>query len=245
MNLDVLSKYCESPYSIIGLYLTDNSILEELNDKQSVLIKRIFNNVKNCAKFIDEQTNNEKIILIISGQLPPDDLTNLKQYSQIEFIYLLLESNNDKRKLECIYTKPKETDYLEIFLTLFKKLWFLLGLVFALIFAFIYPSLGASDGPLYTEYTIKWEGVIIISFLNGLSIPTKTLAREFVRFRLHIFIQVFTLICIPFTVYGVCLLLIKTSLNKVLIAGILAAPSSTTAIASTVRHYTFYSHDRI
>jgi hypothetical protein len=231
MNFDILSKYSQSPYVVIGLDFKN----ELFNRYNSILIQSIFIHIKDCEDFIVKQTNNEKIVLIVTGELSSDELNKLQKYSQINAIYLFSESNNSNEQFKLLYTKTIYKDYLEIFVKLLKKFWFIIGLGIAVIFAGIFPHLGASNGPFYAEYTIKWGCVIVIFFLSGLGLPTKTLTSELFHFRLHIFIQVFNLIFIPFTVYGICLLLAKSSsLNKLLIAGIITMACTSTTISSNV-----------
>jgi hypothetical protein len=230
MNSDTLSKYFESPYIVIGLDLKN----ELLNLENSIVIQSIFVNVKDCEDFIVKQGNNEKIAVIVSGNLSPDELNKLKNYSKVHAIYLFSKSNHFKEQFKRIHTKTIYREYLETFVKLCKKFWFILGLGVVMTFAAIFPHLGASDGPLYAEYTLKWGCVIVIFFLSGLSLPTKTLTAELFHFRLHIFIQVFSFILIPFTVYGICLLLAKSSFNKILVGGIIAMACTSTTISSNV-----------
>ena len=217
MASNMMSKYSESPYVVIGLDLTNDL----LNRQNTIVIKSIFNNVKDCEDCIVQGSDDEKIVVIIAGHLSSDELNKLRKYSKIDVIYLFSESDNTTEQFKCIYTKSKNRDYKETFVKILKQFWFLLGLGIAMIFAYIFPHLGASDGILYAKYTLRWGCVAVIFFLSGLSLPTKTLTHELFHFRLHIFVQVFNLILIPFSVYGICLLLAKTSFNKILISGII------------------------
>lgn len=245
INTEIFSKYDGLPYNIIGLDLTNNSNLELLNSEELFLFKQIFNDIKNCEEFLlSKQINNDIIILVISGHLSFDQLKTLKKYSQIDAIYLYSVSDDHKKDFKCIYTKTTNSNYHETFIKLLKQFWFLLGLVVVMILAHIYPPLGSTGGPLSAEYTIKWGGVVVISFFSGLAIPTKRLAKELLHIRLHIFVQCFSLVLIPFTVYGVCLLLVKTSLNKVLIGGILTTACNSTAISSAVSFLLFRSKEK-
>jgi sodium/bile acid cotransporter 7 len=124
---------------------------------------------------------------------------------------------------------------LKVFLNLFKKFWFILGLLVVLLCAYLYPRLGATGGIIRAEYTVKYGCVIIIFFLSGLSLPTKNLIDQLFRFRLHLLIQVLSLLIVPFTVFAIALLLAKTSLNKVLISGIMVMASTCTSISTNVR----------
>ncbi|CAF4293696.1 unnamed protein product, partial [Adineta steineri] len=70
MNLSILSKYSQSPYMIIGL-----DLLNELSgDENLMVIKQIFKNINDIEDFIVKHTNNEKFVIIISGNLSSDQL---------------------------------------------------------------------------------------------------------------------------------------------------------------------------
>ncbi|CAF4427433.1 unnamed protein product, partial [Adineta steineri] len=71
-------------------------------------------------------------------------------------------------------------------------------------------------------------------FLSGLSLRTRQLVKEILHIRLHLFVQIYSLLIIPFTIYAFGLLLIKLSLNKTLIVGIIIMASTSTTISSNV-----------
>jgi hypothetical protein len=96
MNSDILSKYSQPPYVIIDLNLKN-----ELFNRDG--IQAIFMNIKDCEDFIVKQTNNEKIIVVISGYLLSDELNTLQNYSNIDAIYLI----NSNEELKPIYTKTR------------------------------------------------------------------------------------------------------------------------------------------
>ena len=234
MTFDILSKYSESPYIIIGLEVTNDSTLESLTYQNAILIKQIFNNIKLCEDFIASQTDNVKIVVLIHGHLRTDELIKLEKYSQIDTIYLFIETNDVDKQFQCIYTKVTNRNYSETAVILITKFWFILGLGVVMLLAYLFPNVGASGGPLRSEYTIKWGCVVIIFLLSGLGLPTRSLTREIWHFRLHIFTQSFNLIFIPSVVYIVCLLLATTSFSKILVGGIITMACTTTTISSNV-----------
>jgi hypothetical protein len=221
MTMDILSKYSQSPYTLIGLELNDDHELTLVNAKNSNPIKQIFTNINDCENFIMKQSKDEKTVLIISGYILSDELTKIQNYSQIDSIYLYPKSDDSNKEISCIYKKAQERRYLMTFVNLLKEFWILLALAFTSLLAYLFPNVGASDGPLYAEYSIKLGSVILILLLSSLSITTRDLWKEMRNIRLHLCIQFFCLILVPFSIFGVVLLLAKTSMNKILLNGLL------------------------
>ena len=69
-----------------------------------------------------------------------------------------------------------------------KKNGFILALLGAIVLAFLLPQLAASDGPLKAGLVSK-AGVMVIFFLQGLSLKTRELAGGFKQLKLHGFVQ--------------------------------------------------------
>ena len=65
---------------------------------------------------------------------------------------------------------------------------FVLALLGAGLLAWAYPGLGATEGPLQAGRLSRW-GVMLIFFLQGLSLKTGELAAGLGNYRLHTFIQ--------------------------------------------------------
>ncbi|CAH1118650.1 unnamed protein product [Phaedon cochleariae] len=78
-----------------------------------------------------------------------------------------------------------------------QKNWLLVGILICILLAGIYPELGSKEGPLRTEYTVKYGAVFLIFFISGLSLKTEAIFHTFQRHKLHSFIQIFTFIFIP------------------------------------------------
>ncbi|EFA08480.1 sodium/bile acid cotransporter 7 [Tribolium castaneum] len=88
--------------------------------------------------------------------------------------------------------KPRITvyDYL-------RKHWLLVGILTCIFFAGIYPELGSKNGPLHTEYSVKYGAVTVIFLISGISLKTESIYETFQQHNLHFFIQGFTFIFIP------------------------------------------------
>ncbi|CAF1370227.1 unnamed protein product [Adineta ricciae] len=230
MTFDKLSQYSQPSYLMIGLDLTN----ELINQQNLLKLHEIFNKIKDCENFIEKQSDEKKIIVIISGHISLAEINQLEKYSNIDTIYQFVQSNDQNEQLKCIYMKKVTRPYTETIVELLKKFWFLVGLAFVVVLAALFPSIGASNGPLHAEYTLKWGCVIVIFLLSGLGLPTRTLKNELFHYRLHIFTQTFNLVFIPLIVFGICLLLAKTSFNKIFIAGIITMACTSTTISSNV-----------
>ena len=230
MNSDLPLKYSQPPYILIGLDLKN----ELLNREHSIVMQAIFFKVNDCKDFLVKQTANDECIVITSGQLTPDELSELRNDREIEAIYLFSESNHLEKQFQCLYTKPMDRNHLETSVQFLRKHLFLFGLAVVLLFAVLFPHVAASSGPLHAEYTIQWGCIIFVFLLSGLSLPTRTLKHELFHLRLHLFVQVFSLVFIPMTVYGICLLLAQTSFNKVLLGGLIAMACASTLISGNV-----------
>ena len=63
------------------------------------------------------------------------------------------------------------------------------------------PPLGAKDGPLLPEYTVKYGAVSLIFMISGLSLRTQQLSAAVRNVPLHAFVQGFTLLFIPLLFY--------------------------------------------
>jgi solute carrier family 10 (sodium/bile acid cotransporter), member 7 len=119
-------------------------------------------------------------------------------------------------------------------LTLLRKYWFLVGLGCAIGVAYAFPDLGKTGGHIRSEWSVKWGCVIVIFFLSGLSLRTKVLAKEMLHINLHAVVQIYSLLIIPFTVYGLGLLLSRLPLDKTLVTGIVIMACTPTTISSNV-----------
>ncbi|XP_072388187.1 sodium/bile acid cotransporter 7-B-like isoform X2 [Diabrotica undecimpunctata] len=85
-----------------------------------------------------------------------------------------------------------------------QKNWLLVGILCCIFVAGIYPKLGSKQGPLRTEYTVKYGAIFIIFLVSGISLKTDSIFKTFQQYKLHCFIQCFTFIFIP--IFGVILI---------------------------------------
>jgi sodium/bile acid cotransporter 7 len=89
---------------------------------------------------------------------------------------------------------------------LVKKNPFIFGLLGAVLIAFIFPQLGAREGPLRAGLLTKL-GVMVIFFLQGLSLKTRELASGMRDVRIHGFVQAWIFLISPFILVPAGLLL--------------------------------------
>lgn len=85
-----------------------------------------------------------------------------------------------------------------------RKNYFIVILLTAVALAFVLPELGKSGGWLRSEWTTKL-GVIAIFLMQGLRLPTRTLASGFFDWRLHLFIQGWSFVICPLIAWGLYL----------------------------------------
>lgn len=78
----------------------------------------------------------------------------------------------------------------------FIRNWFLVGLVLAVSMAWVFPDGGARDGLLPVEILTR-GGVVVIFFLQGLTLASEQIWRGLVRWRLHLLIQGFIFVAAP------------------------------------------------
>lgn len=73
---------------------------------------------------------------------------------------------------------------------------FLLGTAVALLAAWLAPGIGATGGALRSEQ-IAWYGVVFIFFVQGVQLSTAHFRESLFAWRLHLYIQVASLIAFP------------------------------------------------
>ena len=85
--------------------------------------------------------------------------------------------------------------------TIFKNQGFTLALLAAVVAAVLFPELGAKGGPLKTELTTK-IAVALTFVVQGLSLPTRHIARSAAKLRLHAFCQIANFVVAPLLMLG-------------------------------------------
>uniref|UniRef100_A0A8D2GNT1 Sodium/bile acid cotransporter n=1 Tax=Urocitellus parryii TaxID=9999 RepID=A0A8D2GNT1_UROPR len=101
-----------------------------------------------------------------------------------------------------------------------RKEWFMVGIVLAIAGAKLKPSVGVNGGPLKPEITVSYIAVATIFFNSGLSLKTEELTSALVHIKLHLFIQIFTLVFFPAAIWLFLQLLSITSINEWLLKGL-------------------------
>lgn len=135
-----------------------------------------------------------------------------------------------------IPTTPLRHPRLKFFADQLYKYWLLFGIGFVIGLAYAFPSVGKKNGPIHAEWSIRWGAVCVIFLISGLSLRTRQLAREIVRVRLHLLVQVISLVIIPFVVFGLVTVfkVVKLPVDNMLLSGIIIAASTPTTVSSNV-----------
>jgi sodium/bile acid cotransporter 7 len=109
---------------------------------------------------------------------------------------------------------------------------FLVGLLTALLLALVWPRPGGPDGFLRADLLSKL-GIMLIFFLQGLSLPTSELSRGFRSLRLHAFIQACIFLLAPLFLLPLALAF-KLLFNETLASGFIFLALLPTTISSAV-----------
>ena len=115
--------------------------------------------------------------------------------------------NQDNRHLiwNCRQLLPVEFSHQNIIkiqntMNLAKKHWFLVAMITSIFTAYFFPWIGASQGPLKPEWSVKVFAVCLIFFLSGLTIKVAELHSCLFQWRLHFFVQTWSLMLTPILV---------------------------------------------
>ncbi|XP_038255532.1 sodium/bile acid cotransporter 7 isoform X2 [Dermochelys coriacea] len=101
-----------------------------------------------------------------------------------------------------------------------RKEWFILGIVLVIAVAKLEPAVGAKGGPLKPEITITYIAVSAIFFNSGLSLKTEELTNALMHVKLHLFVQIFTLVFFPTAIWLFLQVLSVTPINEWLLKGL-------------------------
>ncbi|NXH21658.1 NTP7A protein, partial [Bucco capensis] len=101
-----------------------------------------------------------------------------------------------------------------------RKEWFILGIVLVIAVARLEPAVGVKGGPLKPEITITYVAVSAIFFNSGLSLKTEELTSALMHVKLHLFVQIFTLVFFPTAIWLFLQLLSITPINEWLLKGL-------------------------
>ncbi|KAK6494130.1 sodium/bile acid cotransporter 7-A isoform X1 [Huso huso] len=101
-----------------------------------------------------------------------------------------------------------------------RKEWFIIGIVLVITLARLEPSVGVKGGPLKPEISITYIAVSAIFFNSGLSLKTEELTSALMHVKLHIFVQIFTLVFFPAAIWLFLQILSLTTINEWLLKGL-------------------------
>ncbi|XP_041078793.1 sodium/bile acid cotransporter 7-A-like isoform X2 [Polyodon spathula] len=101
-----------------------------------------------------------------------------------------------------------------------RKEWFIIGIVLVITFARLEPSAGVKGGPLKPEISITYIAVSAIFFNSGLSLKTEELTSALMHVKLHLFVQIFTLVFFPAAIWLFLQMLSLTTINEWLLKGL-------------------------
>lgn len=113
-----------------------------------------------------------------------------------------------------------------------KSQGFTLALIGAVLAAIIMPDLGVKGGPLKTELTTK-IAVALTFLIQGLSLPTRQIARSAAKVRLHLFCQVCNFVAAPLLMLGL-LFLVQNWIHSGIHSGFIYLAVLPTTISSAI-----------
>ncbi|XP_073988883.1 sodium/bile acid cotransporter 7-like [Rhodnius prolixus] len=118
---------------------------------------------------------------------------------------------------------------------LIKRNWFLCGVLLCILFAEMYPSLGATGGVLQPEWSVKYGAVGVIFFISGLSLRLDDISAAARSYKLHLFIQLFTFLCIPIMVQILSALLwFLLGINEWILKGLITVSCMPPPVSSAI-----------
>lgn len=108
----------------------------------------------------------------------------------------------------------------------------LVGLILLLILAFIFPEPGSKQGIFFADYTTK-IGVVVIFFIQGISVNRDQWIKGLADWPLHLFIQIFLFVVFP-VICGLLLWPLRNSMNEALWLGLVYFTLLPSTIATAV-----------
>ncbi|XP_060533438.1 sodium/bile acid cotransporter 7-like [Cylas formicarius] len=115
-----------------------------------------------------------------------------------------------------------------------KKNWLLVGILCCIFLAGIYPKLGSKEGPLNTEYSVKYGAVFLMFLISGLSLKTENIFHTFQQHKLHLFIQCFTFVFIPIFTRCFTTFLSTFGINSWILKGLVTVACMPPPVSSAV-----------
>lgn len=111
---------------------------------------------------------------------------------------------------------------------------FIWSIFICIYLAYLYPEIGAKNGIIKPEITVKYIAVAIIFFISGLSLRTKELITAASQYHVHSFIQLYTLCFTPLFVQMFVLLLEQFYFNPELLQGFITVSCLPPPVSSAV-----------
>ncbi|XP_069832980.1 sodium/bile acid cotransporter 7 isoform X2 [Dendropsophus ebraccatus] len=115
-----------------------------------------------------------------------------------------------------------------------RKEWFIVGIILVITAAKLEPAIGEKGGPLKPEITITYIAVSAIFFNSGLSLKTEELTSALMHVKLHLFVQVFTLVFFPTAIWFFLQVLSLTPINEWLLKGLQTVSCMPPPVSSAV-----------
>ncbi|KAK9874248.1 hypothetical protein WA026_002603 [Henosepilachna vigintioctopunctata] len=115
-----------------------------------------------------------------------------------------------------------------------KRNWLLVAIVSCIFLAAIYPKFGSREGPLKTEYSVKYGAVSLIFLISGLTLRTDSIFHTFQKYRLHLFIQMFTFLFIPLATQVFVKFLAVFGINVWILRGLVTVACMPPPVSSAV-----------
>jgi len=119
---------------------------------------------------------------------------------------MILDDHFDSRKYDKKF-KRKMKDFLI-------KYYNLVGFFSVIILAYLFPNIGKTGGLIHAEYSVKLTTIPLIFLFTGASIKTKELIQSLFLWKIHLFIQVYNLLLMPFLVFLVVSFFKETIFSK-------------------------------
>ncbi|KAM4709818.1 sodium/bile acid cotransporter 7 isoform 2-T2 [Discoglossus pictus] len=115
-----------------------------------------------------------------------------------------------------------------------RKEWFIMGIILVITAAKMEPFIGEKGGPLKPEITITYIAVSAIFFNSGLSLKTEELTNALMHVKLHLFVQIFTLVFFPTAIWLFLRVLSLTPINEWLLKGLQTVSCMPPPVSSAV-----------
>ncbi|XP_068611957.1 sodium/bile acid cotransporter 7 [Brachionichthys hirsutus] len=115
-----------------------------------------------------------------------------------------------------------------------RREWFIIGIVLVISAAKLQPAVGVRGGPLRPEITVAYVAVSLIFFNSGLSLKTEELTNALLHFRLHLFVQSFTLVFFPLAVWLLLKVLALSPIDQWLLRGLQTVSCMPPPVSSAV-----------